>query len=103
MKFTQHLINAFAGWGAGVLTTILFGLLWKQIFPVIERTGEGASMLPLAVFILVILTPITIAGGVIGGRIPREGDHKQILFYAALFGALFSLPFSCFLFWYTGW
>jgi len=102
MKFTQHLLNALAGWIAGTLTAILFGAMWRQIFPVIDRAGTGASLLPASILILVILTPITLAGGIIGGRIPREGDRKQIMIYAALTGALASIPFACFLLWYTG-
>jgi hypothetical protein len=103
MKFSHHLINALSGWAAGLLTTILFSLLWKQILPVVDRTGEGASLLPAILIILTLLTPITLAGGVIGGRVPREGGARQMIIYALVFGCLFALPFSCFLFWYTGW
>jgi hypothetical protein len=103
MKLSHHLINALCGWAAGLLSTILFSILWKQVIPVVDRTGQGASLMPLIILILLVLTPITIAGGVIGGRIPREGGKGQMLIYAILFGVLFSIPFSCFLFWYTAW
>ena len=103
MKLSQHLLNALVGWIAGLIFTVGFSYIWQKILPVVERTGQGATLPIVLTFILALLTPLTIAGGVIGGRLPREGGRTQMLIYAALFGALFSIPFSCFLFWYTGW
>jgi hypothetical protein len=103
MKISHHLINALVGLVSGILITIGFSYLWKAILPVVDRTGQGASQPIVLTIILILLVPITIAGGVIGGRIPREGGKNEALVYAALFGVLFALPFSCFLFWYTGW
>jgi len=103
MKFVQHLINGLAGWIAGLLLTWGFSALWQQIFPVIDRTGQGSGMLTVLTFILLGISPIAIAGGVIGGRLPKEGGKLQQIFYAALLGALFPIPFACFLFWYTAW
>ena len=103
MKLSQHLLNALVGWISGLLIAIGFSYLWHVALPVVDRTGQGAGIPIILTLILIILTPITIAGGVIGGRLPREGGRNQILIYAAIFGALFAIPFSCFLFWYTGW
>ena len=103
MKFTHHLRNALSGWIAGLLFTIAFGWLWQQIFPVMDRTGQGDALPVVLSLILVLISPLAIAGGVIGGRLPKEGGIWQQIFYAALFGTLFPVPFECFLFWYTGW
>jgi hypothetical protein len=103
MKITHHLLNALTGWAAGLLATFLFSMLWQQVLPVVERTGQGAVKMPLLIIILAIVSPLMFAGGVIGGRLPREGGRVQMLVYAALFGVLFAIPVSCFLFWYSGW
>lgn len=103
MKFLDHLRNAFIGWIAGLLVTAGFSWLWQQIFPVIDRTGQGAALPYVLLFILAGVSPVAIAGGIIGGRLPKEGGVTQQLQYAALFGALFIIPVACFLFWYTAW
>ena len=103
MKFSQHLLNALTGWLAGLVITVGFSFLWKLILPIEERTGQGPGMLLVLGIILLIVSPVAIAGGVIGGRMPKEGGRKQQVVYSMLFGALFILPVSCFLFWYTAW
>lgn len=103
MKIRQHLLNALCGWAAGVILSAGFSLLWQKLLPVIDRTGQGAGMYLVLGIILSIISPFAIAGGIIGGRIPREGGRNWQMVSAAAFGALFPLPFSCFLFWYTGW
>jgi hypothetical protein len=103
MKIRQLLLNALSGWVAGVLIASGFSLLWLKIFPVIDRSGQGPGMWIVLGIILAILSPFAIAGGIIGGRIPREGGRLQQFIYAVLFGAIFPIPFSCFLFWYTAW
>ena len=72
MKIAQHLLNALSGWIAGLLITLGFSYIWQQIFPVIDRTGQGSSLPTVLTIILLIITPVSIAGGVIGGRLPRE-------------------------------
>ena len=103
MKFSQHLLNALIGLIFGLLVVFGFSYLWQAVMPVVDRTGQGNTYGLVLTVILFLLTPVTIAGGVIGGRIPREGGRTQMFIYAALFGGLFAIPFSCFLFWYTGW
>ncbi len=103
MKIVNHLRNARTGWIAGLLFTAGFAWLWQRMFPVIDRTGQGAAIPVILFLILAIVSPLAIAGGVIGGRLPKEGGTIQQILYAVLFGVLFPIPFSCFLFWYTGW
>jgi hypothetical protein len=103
MKFLRHLRNAFSGLVAGLLITAGFAWLWQQLFPVIDRTGQGAGLPVVLSFILALVAPLAIAGGIIGGRLPKEGGPIQQLWYSMLFGALLPIPFACFLFWYTGW
>lgn len=103
MKFAQHLLNALSGWIAGLLMTGGFSFLWQQIFPVVDRTGQGPGLLTVLSLIFLIISPVAIVAGIIGGRLPKEGGRLQQMLYAALFGALFPIPFACFLFWYTAW
>jgi hypothetical protein len=103
MKIRRLLFNALSGWVAGLLITAGFSFIWQQIFPVIDRSGQGPGVLIVLSIILLIVSPIAIAGGIIGGRIPKEGGALQQVLYAAFFGAIFPLPFACFLFWYTAW
>jgi hypothetical protein len=103
MKVLGYLRNALVGWLAGLLFALGSSWLWQQVFPVVDRTGTGPTLLIVLLTILAIVSPFAIAGGVIGGRLPREGGINQQIIYAALFGALFQIPFSCFLFWFLQW
>jgi hypothetical protein len=103
MKFTNYLLYALVGWLAGLVMTVAFSWFWQAIFPVIERTGQGAGLPIVLSIILFLVTPLAIAGGIIGGRLQREGGRGSQLLFAAIFGVLFIIPVSCFLFWYTGW
>lgn len=103
MKILRHLRNALVGWIAGLLFCVGFAWLWQQIIPVIDRTGRGAALPMVLGLILALISPLAIAGGVIGGNLPKEGGPIQQIFYALLFGILLTVPVSCFLFWYTGW
>ena len=103
MKIRYTLQNALAGLVAGWLVTVGFNYIWQIVFPIEERTSIGPYQLKaLGVILLAVALP-AIAGGVIGGRIPREGGLKNQLILAAIFGALFVLPFACFIFWYIQW
>ncbi len=102
MKILRHLRNALVGWAAGLLFCFGFSALWRQAMPVVDRTGQGAALPVVLLLILALVSPFAIAGGIIGGRLPKEGGIVQQILYAILFGALFPVPFSCFLFWYTG-
>ena len=103
MKILQHLLNALVGWIVRLLITVGFAFLWLNIIPVIDRAGQGASIPIALLFILAWISPFAIIGGLIGGRLPKEGGRKNQIIAAAIFGLLFPLPIACFLFWYTGW
>ncbi len=103
MKILRHFRNALVGWIAGLLFSTGFAWLWQQIMPVIERTGKGAAFPVVLSLILALISPLAIAGGIIGGNLPKEGGTIQQIFYASLFGVILTVPVSCFLFWYTGW
>lgn len=103
MKILQHLLNALVGWIVGLLITVGFAFLWLKIIPEIDRTGQGPFFWINLLIILAVISPAAIAGGVIGGRLPKEGGRINQMLYATIFGLLFPLPFACFLFWYTGW
>jgi CBS domain containing-hemolysin-like protein len=103
MKIRFSLQNALTGLAAGWLVTVGFNYIWQKVFPIEERTSiEPYHLMALGVILLAVALP-AIAGGVIGGRIPKEGGVKNQFILAALFGALFVLPFACFIFWYIQW
>ena len=99
-KIGYHFIYALTGWVAGFLAILFLGWVWLNVFPVEDRAGQGAGLLRAFELIITYMTPVTIVGGILGGRIPREGGIKDKLAYAALLGFLFPLPFTC-LFYYV--
>ena len=103
MKIRYILINALIGLVAGWLITVGFSYIWQKVVPIEERTSIAPYHLTALGVILIVLALPALAGGVIGGRIPREGGLKNQFILAAIFGALFVLPFACFIFWYVQW
>lgn len=101
-KIVNLCLYGLTGLVAGSLTTLGLSVVWLNIFPVIERTGEGAGLPVVLTFILGVLAPVSIIGGLIGGLIPREGGRKDHLIYAAIISVFITFPFAAFLFWYTG-
>jgi len=104
MKIRFILQNALTGLVAGWLVTVGFNYIWQKVIPIEEGRASVAPfhLLALGVILLAVALP-AIAGGVIGGRLPKEGGLKNQLILAAIFGALFVLPFACFIFWYIQW
>ena len=103
MKIRYTLQNALTGLVAGWLVTVGFNYIWQKVFPIEERSSVGPfHLLALGVILLVVGLP-ALAGGVIGGSIPKEGGVKNQLLLAAIYGAFFVLPFACFVFWYIQW
>jgi hypothetical protein len=101
-QLIEILIRALIGFVAGSLTTLVLSFLWLKLFPIIDRTGQGSG-LPLALlFILAILSPVSIIGGLIGGAIPKEGGRKDQLTYAAIISSFLTIPFALFVLWFTG-
>lgn len=103
MKIRFILQNALTGLVAGLLVTVGFNFIWQKVIPIIDRTSIAPyHLMALGVILLAVALP-AIAGGVIGGSIPKEGGLKNQLTLAAIFGAFFVLPFACFIFWYIQW
>ena len=103
MKIRYILQNALTGLVIGWLVTVGFSYVWQIVFPIKERSSIGPYHLKaLGVILLAVALP-AIAGGVIGGWIPKEGGLKNQLILAAIFSAFFVLPFACFIFWYIQW
>ena len=104
MKLLQLLRFALIGWIAGLLCTLIIGLLWPAIFPGIIRpedyTVGPALSLPTSIVITMFITSLpALLGGLIGGNLPREGGRREQWFAAALGGIILTIPFGCFNFW----
>lgn len=106
-SISEYLSSALTGWIAGVLGTLVFGLAWTIIFPAIVNPehyyGPGPG-LPLIIGLAALwATPGALIGGLIGGRVAREGGKWTQRGLAAIFGILLSLPCSCYSLWvFTG-
>jgi hypothetical protein len=108
-KILDFLWNAITGWATGLLTTFVLGFIWLHVIPVADRVIQGAGILGeivyiarFVIFIVWIISPVSIIGGIIGGRIPREGSRTDQLAYAAIIGGALTTPVALFFLWYTG-
>ena len=104
MRLLKFLRFALIGWIAGVLFTILVGLIWPAIFPGMLRPEHynltNAISLPTTIVITLYVTSIpSLIGGLIGGALPREGGSREQMFAAAFGGIILSIPFGCFNYW----
>ena len=105
MKIVALLRFALAGWVAGTLGLLLISVVWPSIFPgfinyrhYIE-TGPAPNLGLIVLLVLVAASLPAIIGGVIGGRLPKEGGQRQQLLVAAIFGIIFAVPIGCFGLW----
>jgi len=108
LKIRRTLSYALTGWVAGFIGVVGVGLLWPAIFPAIVRNdhyyGDGPSLLFIIGLVLIFASPAALIGGLIGGRIPREGGRNDEFIMAVIFGVLLSIPFTCYGLWFfTGW
>jgi hypothetical protein len=103
MTLREHLLFAFTGWLAGVCVMLGVGFI---IFPALVGTphsfGAGADRLILGLVVLLV-SPAALVGGLVGGRLPKEGGRVGQLLMAAIAGVIAAVPLSCVGFWYTGW
>jgi uncharacterized membrane protein len=91
------------GWVAGAGAALSLGLAWPIIFPAIVRPehyyGDGPGLLQVLLFAIIIATLAAVVGGIVGGKISVEGGEREQWLIAIIFGALFSLTFSCYMLW----
>ena len=105
MKVAALLRYALVGWVAGVLALILLSLLWPNVLPGFvhynhyDPTGPAPNLVLIVGIILAAASLPAIIGGVVGGRIPKEGGDRQQLIMAAIFGIILALPLGCFGLW----
>jgi hypothetical protein len=97
------ILCAGIGWIAGALLIILVGFVMAPAI-----TGHPHSLLdPIDLMVLGLallgMTPGGLLGGVVGGRIAREGGGQSQQITAALMGIVFSFPFGCMGLWLLGW
>ena len=105
---SRNVSYALTGWLAGVVTILVMGFAWPFIFPAIVNVdhyyGDGPGLLTIIGIILLVMTPASLLGGLIGGRVSLEGGDMQHRLIAVVFGVLFTIPFACVgLLYFTGW
>jgi hypothetical protein len=103
-KIPRFLSYAFTGWLAGAIATLGLGLAWPIIFPAIVRPenyyGAGPGLLQILAIVLVLATPAALVGGLVGSRLSIEGGERGQRLITIIFGIIFSLPCSCYGFWF---
>lgn len=103
MKIGRMILFALVGWVGGGLTTLGLGLVWPAIFPGILRVspdyGAGPGLPMIIGIVLILASPAALAGGLIGGRLSREGGQSDQIRIAAIGGASLALPFGCLGYW----
>ena len=105
---SRNISYALTGWLAGIVTVVVMGLVWPSVFPGIVNVdhyyGAGPS-LPMIIFIAsLVISPASLVGGFIGGRVTIEGGEMTQRGIAAIFGVFFAIPFACVvLMYFTGW
>jgi hypothetical protein len=107
-KFPPVLLFALTGWLAGGLAILLLGMIWPAIFPGILRSNHYYNDYPNLFLILLVAiltaTPATLIGGVVGGRLAREGGQREQVIIAIIGGIVVALPFGCYGLWvFSGW
>ena len=105
MKVAALLRDAAAGWIAGVLGLVLVSFVWPSFFPGFvnykhyDPAGPAPNLVAIVVTVLAAATLPALVGGVVGGRIPKEGGDRQQVLMAIIFGVIFALPIGCFGLW----
>ncbi len=90
---------ALTGWVTGVVTTLIMGFAWPIMFPgivIVEHYyGDGPGLITIIGIALLIMSPASLVGGLIGGRLSIEGGEGSQRLIAVIFSVLFTLPFTC--------
>jgi hypothetical protein len=103
MKISQMILSALIGWVAGMVSLLVWSFLWPQIMPMADRASALPGYWKTLLFMMILMTPFGLVGGLIGGRMSREGGRRGQFIYAAAFGALLTVVFGTCAFWYGGW
>ena len=108
MKIPRALTFALTGWLVGAIFILFLGLVWPSIFPAIKIVehyyGSGPNLLTIIGLSILLASPGGLIGGLLGGRIPKEGGRTEQYIMAGIMGILFSVPFACMMLWFfTGW
>jgi len=104
---SRNISYALTGWLAGVLFTIVMGFVWPKIFPGIVNIdhyyGAGPNLISIIGIALLVISPASLVGGLIGGRVSIEGGEAGQRLIAAIFGIIFTIPCGCALYlFFTG-
>ena len=67
------------------------------------RPAIDHPFLLILALILLIVSPAALVGGLVGGRLPKEGGQLGQLIMAAICGIIVAVPLSCAGFWVSGW
>ncbi len=107
-KIRPYVLFAFTGWAAGGLAILGLGLIWPAIFPGLLRGEQNFSLRPVMFIILgvaaLIASPATLIGGLVGGRLPKEGGQREQILMAIIVGIFAAVPFGCAGLWvFSGW
>ena len=108
MNWRTNISHAITGWIGGVLGTLIIGFAWPIIFPAIVNVdhyyGTGPGLVTILGIAIMVITPASLVGGLIGSRISMEGGSTSQRVFAAIFGFILSSPCACMSLWYfTGW
>jgi hypothetical protein len=103
MKASQMILSALVGWIAGMVSLLVWSFLWPQIMPMAGRASALPGFWKMLLVLMLVMTPFGLVGGLIGGRLAREGGRRGQFIYAAALGALLTVVFGTCAFWYTGW
>lgn len=107
-RLPHFIIHAGIGLLADAVGSLVVGILFPIIFPSIVRLdhyyGVGPSVPLLMVYAFCVSIPFSLVGGIVGGRLIREGGRNEQLVAAALLGFIAALPFGFCSFWvFNGW
>lgn len=101
---SRNVSYALTGWLAGLITTLIIGFIWPKIFPGIVNVehyyGDGPGLITIIGIALLVMSPASLVGGFIGGRVSLEGGEMGQRLIAAIFGIFFTMPFGCAVFMY---
>lgn len=96
---SRNISYALTGWLAGAVTMIIMGFIWPKIFPAIVNVehyyGAGPNLISIIGIALLVMSPVSLLGGLIGGRVSIEGGEWGQRAISAIFGIIFTIPVSC--------